>query len=231
MTEKYADFSKAADLPTKKERLSVASYRKVSTKRIYAIKGKSAISFGKLYGEKSLTKQLQKELSDEYVRFTEIFGETPISELSVKGYRNDGVWGSFTLNGKSLILYGIGGSEGKTIMAQIAKKMKKEGKWSTASPFHALRHELGHAWFENLKNNDANFEIKSNEVQKVYNDTIENLNNFFASDIIEAKKNTLSIYGLQERKVLDEFVAECIAEYINGKPRNIAKKVIKILLS
>ncbi len=33
MTEKYADFSKAADLPTKKERLSVAGFRKVSTQK------------------------------------------------------------------------------------------------------------------------------------------------------------------------------------------------------
>ncbi len=33
LTEKYADFSKAADLPTKKERLSVAGFRKVSTQK------------------------------------------------------------------------------------------------------------------------------------------------------------------------------------------------------
>ena len=47
---------------------------------------------------------------------------------------------------------------------------------------------------------------------------------------ISMKSNLLSIYGLDDIGEIDDFIAESIAEYLKGKPRPTAKKVVNILL-
>ena len=40
----------------------------------------------------------------------------------------------------------------------------------------------------------------------------------------------LSVYGFDDTDGIDEFISEGIAEYLNGKPRPTAKKIVDILL-
>ena len=90
-------------------------------------------------------------LAKEYQNFTAKFGETSISELVSKRYENNSIWGNFNPNSKVITLFGVGGDDGMTIMTKTAKLAKKNGEWSTGSPFHAFRHELAHAWLEKMK--------------------------------------------------------------------------------
>ena len=108
-----------------------------------------------------------------------------------------------------------------------AKKMKRKGKWSTNSPYHSLRHELGHGYVEKIKLDD-DWDLKKEEIRDIFT-SIEKAN---PSDIKESAsylKNILSSYGMSD---LDEFMAECIAEYLNGPSscRETAKNVVEILM-
>ena len=49
-------------------------------------------------------------------------------------------------------------------------------------------------------------------------------------DIIKEKARLLSAYGINSKGEIDDFISEGIAEYLNGKPRSTAKKIVEILL-
>lgn len=174
---------------------------------------------------------MKKEFSDEYTIFKEIFGEVDISEVVVSDYEYDGIYGLYNPNSWAITIFGAGGKEGKGWIAKTAQSMKKKGKWSTGSPFHSLRHELGHALQSRLKRTDSKYSEKLEQISAVRKEIFDSLTNLDESDIIEVKKRKLSIYGLDENSEIDEFISECIAEYCNGNPRATAKKVVDILLS
>lgn len=72
-------------------------------------------------------------------------------------YKNDGIYGLYTPNSGVITMFGVGGKDGKAFMTKVAKDMKKKGEWSTDSPLHAYRHELGHAIQEHLSANDTDY--------------------------------------------------------------------------
>ena len=59
---------------------------------------------------------------------------------------------------------------------------------------------------------------------------LDDLTKLPESDIIKEKARILSVYGIDESDEIDEFISEGIAEYLNGKPRPTAKKIVDILL-
>ena len=102
------------------------------------------------------------------------------------------------------------------------------GWCSTSSAEHIIRHELGHSVQHWLADTDVVKLLKIDDLRKeVYNKC--ELGPWYHGASEEDKKKAgeyLSYYGLMDN---GEFIAESVAEYMFGNPRNVAKKVIDIL--
>ena len=126
----------------------VRTYGSVKPAKSHFLKGNYSAEFNRVSGAKEITESLAKEFSDQHDKAARIFGFeklTKMSSVSVMPYHNDGFYGSFTPTSGVVTIFGAGGKDGKAFMAKVAKEMKKKGAWSTDSPLHAYRHELGHA--------------------------------------------------------------------------------------
>lgn len=103
-------------------------------------------------------------------------------------------------------------------MEAIAKEQYQIGYWSTPSPAHVIRHELGHA---------IDFSLRDKYDVSVVNAYRQEIR----TEIMRSRgkkhpEDYLSEYGLSKTS---EFIAESIAEYLNGNPRETAKEVVRLL--
>lgn len=121
---------------------------------------------------------------------------------------------------------------GKSALSRLAKDAKEHfdmGAWSTSAPEHGIRHELGHAVGHWLTDNSPEKIKKISALRKqIESDT--GLNFWTQSESVENMRkagNVISYYALYDD---NEFIAEAVAEYMNGNPRETAKKVVEILL-
>ena len=238
--QKYSQFSRDCGLGTHYDRTQVYGYdrsksmKTVWAQRVLPIKGTS-VNFAKISQEKPMTKALKAEIEKEYERFTDTFGQIDtISSIGAMAYRGGNEYGGFNPNSREIMLLGAGGENGRAFLAQVAKAHKKSGEWSTASPMHTIRHEMGHALQLHMSINDKYFDRRLEEIEVIYNavnkETMQNINrltNPTESDIIKARGKKLSSYGLVS---IEEFISECVAEYQNGSPRATAQSVVEILL-
>jgi hypothetical protein len=199
--------------------------------KIKYLKGNYSIAFDKVSGTKEITPQLAREFSDEYDRFTQKFGEmSSVSSVSVEPYGNNGFWGNYNDNSGVLSIFGAGGKEGKNTISKVAAEMKKTGKWSSSSPYHAFRHELGHALQKHLKDTVPDYDERLKKVRDIRDAFFESLTGLDEDVIMKLKKEALSIYGLIDDESLDEFISECVAEYCSKKPRKMSRDVVAALL-
>lgn len=199
--------------------------------KIKYLKGNYSIAFDKVSGTKEITPQLAKEFSDEYDRFGQKFGETPsVRSVLIRPYEDDGYWGTYNDNNGIISIYGAGGKDGKNTISKVAAEMKKTGKWSSSSPYHAFRHELGHALQKHLKDTVPDYEERLKKVRDIRDAFFESLTGLDEDAIMKLKKEALSIYGLVDDESLDEFISECVAEYCSKKPRKMSRDVVAALL-
>lgn len=115
-------------------------------------------------------------------------------------------------------------------MKKNAEEQFEIGFWSTSDAEHAIRHELGHAIEHMYTDTDKSKLEKISFLRKgiMKRHGIQKWN--MEEDIAIVKKagEDISYYALYDD---GEFIAECVAEYMAGNPRTIAKKVVEILLS
>ncbi len=190
------------------------------------VKGNFNVNFGKPYGEKPISKQLAETYSNEFNKVVDLFGNIDsISSVDVYAYKNNGIYGSYNDNSGILVVYGAGGKNVVSQLSKIAKAHKKTGQWSTSSYLHTYRHELGHALQKQFSISDNLYEDKLSKIEDLRQSLLKKFGDS-TTDIAKLKANTLSIYGFDS---LEDFIAESIAEYLNGKPRNTAKTVVTIL--
>lgn len=195
------------------------------------LKGNYSVTFDKVSGTKEITPQLAKEFSDEYDRFGQKFGETPsVRSVLIRPYENDGYWGTYNDNNGIISIYGAGGKDGKNTISKVAAEMKKTGKWSSSSPYHAFRHELGHALQKHLKDTVPDYDERLKKIRDIRDAFFESLTGLDEDAIMKLKKEALSIYGLVDDESLDEFISECVAEYCSKKPRKMSRDVVAALL-
>ena len=119
-------------------------------------------------------------------------------------------------------------------MKEKAEEQAKAGFWSSTAAEHSARHELGHAvqymiTQKYTRNNAPTGILKEIDDMRtaIMNDI--GITTWSTSDTDEhmlAAGKILSYYGLKDN---GEFIAESIAEYMNGSPRETAKKVIELL--
>ena len=112
---------------------------------------------------------------------------------------------------------------------QEATEQFDMGFWSTNKAEHTIRHEVGHAIKIWLANNDTEKLNQISELRsKITKDCDIQLWSIDDTDEhTKAAGNIISYYALYDD---DEFVAEAIAEYLAGAPRETAKQVVEILL-
>ena len=211
----------------------VRTYGSVKPPEKHYLKGDYSIKFNKVSGTKEITESLAKEFSDQHDKAAKLFGFEKLDKMKaveIDAYRNDGIYGHFAPNSGVVTIFGAGGKDGRSFMAKVAKDMKKRGSWSTDSPLHAYRHELGHAIQEQLSASDSGYAEKLKMITDLRQSILDDLTKLPESDIIKEKAKMLSVYGLDDTDEIDEFISEGIAEYLNGKPRPTAKKIVDILL-
>lgn len=127
----------------------------------------------------------------------------------------------------------------KSSMKKMQKSAKEQfdfGFWSTDKAEHSIRHELGHAVQHMITDPKAgnpfgNSVEKLNKISALRNQVMQDcgITKWSINDHEHMKPagNVLSYYAL---KTDGEFIAESVAEYMGGNPRDIAKKVVEILL-
>ena len=59
---------------------------------------------------------------------------------------------------------------------------KKNGQWSTSSPFHAFRHELAHALQHRMQKND-DWYLKLAEIEKFKESVEKELTNLMSNNV------------------------------------------------
>ena len=125
----------------------------------------------------------------------------------------------------------VSDSESLNRMKNDAKKQFDLGFWTTNKKEHAARHEIGHHIFHEYTDNNP--ELKS-KIETIYlekvHQVLENLSNWNYTDsdgMRRAKLQGISYYALAN---INDFGAECIAEYLSGNARETAKQVCEILL-
>lgn len=103
------------------------------------------------------------------------------------------------------------------------------GAWSTGSAYHMVRHELGHA----VQWKYANDTEKMSKISTLRQSLMDELgiSKYRGGDedreIMKLAGTKLSYYALMDD---GEFIAESVAEYMNGNPRETAKAVVDIIL-
>ena len=105
----------------------------------------------------------------------------------------------------------------------------KSGWCSSSSAEHVIRHELGHAVQHWLTDNNMEKLLKIDKIRMEISSKCE-LGYWDHRAPEEIKKKAgeyLSYYGMRNN---GEFIAESVAEYMAGNPRDTAKKVVDILL-
>ena len=128
----------------------------------------------------------------------------------------------------------------KTALSKMAKDAKEQfefGFWSGSDAMQSVRHEVGHAiqhmYTDSIAGNPyGNSVQKLRDIGKLRKEVMDacGITSWSMRDTEEHRKaagNILSYYAL---KTDGEFIAESVAEYMAGNPRETAKKVVEILL-
>jgi len=166
-------------------------------------------------------------VNQEISKATELFGElTHLKSVGTfpKGYSTS--WkGAYVESKKSLWLRNVSQKDSLEKLGAIAKQQHMIGFWSTPSEMHTIRHEIGHAVAATIRARNTPESIAAMK-------QIDDLRRKIQADVLKAKAGTngyipyLSKYGFTNTS---EFIAECIAEYMNGSPRETARTVVNIL--
>ena len=115
-------------------------------------------------------------------------------------------------------------------IAKIAIRQNRQGFWSTDSPAHCVRHEIGHA-LENMIRTEYPERIA--EIEEIRVSLAEKCGIIDYSSsrkdrhLVKKAGQYISYYGLADES---ELIAESVAEYLNGNPRKVAMDVMSILL-
>lgn len=123
-------------------------------------------------------------------------------------------------------------------LAKEAREMKEIGWWSTGDQYTLIRHELGHAvqhlyldpkagnpYGNSVEKNNKITELRENLMKELGITEYQGMNASL-EDIAKAGSK-LSYYALKGN---GDFIAESVAEYMSGNPRETAIKVVETLM-
>lgn len=130
------------------------------------------------------------------------------------------VQGYYNILTHGLALRGIKYNNPHQYWLKHAQTQHKLGYWSTSNPMHTIYHELGHGIQRTLSKSQLN------AIEKIRVDTLGNIGKIKSQGGKVWKAQYLSRYGFTNT---GEFIAESVAEYMNGNARPTAQAVVKII--
>ena len=150
-------------------------------------------------------------MNETMQQYVDVFGKHAfdnLDEISAfdKGEKSH-EWGGYSSKNRYIKIRGV---NSKNAIEKFGEKMKKyqDGFFSSDSNLHIIRHEFGHAVHDVV---DGNI---SSELMK-----------YRRSVSLQISKDVSLRAGWDDY----EFVAECLAQYLNGNPSKIATEVVEII--
>lgn len=176
---------------------------------------------------------INREITDMYEKFGNLHEMGVLDEIFIVTGKKS--WYAAYQRQTGMLLLSKSNVSRKTALKKLkedAKRNKELGFWSTDAAEHSVRHELGHAIdYAYVRDKGVLDNPKADKITALNSKTADDcgISRWSTSDRdhFKAAGEKLSYYGLMNDK---EFVAESVAEYMNGNPREISKKVIDILL-
>lgn len=171
---------------------------------------------------------MNKELANIYNTFGNLANSGYLS--GIRHYPKKVDWvAAYAPSMREIFVRNVSAKNALEKMAQTAKTQFEYGFWSDGDAEHGIRHEAGHAIQHLFTDKDAD---KLNKISEMRKQVMKEcgIDQWSARDTKEHMKaagNIISYYAL---KTDGEFIAEAVAEYMNGKPREMAKKIIGVLL-
>lgn len=159
-------------------------------------------------------------VNETMLRSIDEFGEHALDKLRTIGTfekgNNVGA-GGYNIQKGTLKLRGV---RGKDALSKMGKNLTKfqNGYFSTDSDLHLIRHEIGHAIYDSLGSGVIDHELTMYRRQR--------------KDELRKRGEPIGTLGLSYYATEEnhEFVAEAVAQYLNGNPSTTALDVIDILL-
>ena len=150
-------------------------------------------------------------MNETMQQYVDIFGKHAFDNLDeistfAKGEKLH-EWGGYSSKNRSIKIRGV---NSKNAIEKFGEKMQKyqDGFFSSDSNLHIIRHEFGHA------------------VHDVVEGTVfSELMKYRRSVSLQISKDVSFRAGWDDY----EFVAECLAQYLNGHPSKIATEVVEII--
>ena len=192
------------------------------------------------YERKNIHVDIANTVNQEITKYKDKFGD----KISLRGIK---LWPKRDANFAAAYSPAFGDVYLHRVKAKDALKMWAKdaanefglGTWSTGSKEHIIRHELGHAVHKGVgkQANKAALEsllkkgilesgIRSTTFTRVAYEKMGLTMQDLLDDVKKAG-GKLSAYGFTS---VDEMVAESIAEYMGGSPREFAESVVKTLM-
>lgn len=176
---------------------------------------------------------INKEITDMYEEFGNLHEMGVLDEIFIVTGKKS--WYAAYQRQTGMLMLSKSNVSRKTALKKLkedAKRNKELGFWSTDAAEHSVRHELGHAIdYAYVRDKGVLDNPKADKITALNSKTTDDcgISRWSTSDRdhFKAAGEKLSYYGLMNDK---EFVAESVAEYMNGNPREISKNVIDILL-
>lgn len=171
-------------------------------------------------------------MNREIASLYDVFGNINASGhlLGIRLYPKKSEWvAAYSPQFREVFVKNVTAKNSISKMAKEAKEQFAFGFWSDDSPEHAIRHEVGHAIQHWLTDNDA---VKLSKISALRQQVSKDcgITTWSVKDTKEHMKaagNVISYYALRND---GEFIAEAVAEYMAGNPRDMAKQVVEILL-
>ena len=176
---------------------------------------------------------INKEITDMYDQFGNLHDMGVLDEIFIVTGKKS--WYAAYQRQTGMLMLSKSNVSRKTAISKLAKDAKDNkdiGFWSTGAAEHSIRHELGHAVdYALVRDKGIINNPKADKITALNNKVTEEcgISRWSTGDRehFKAAGDKLSYYGLMNDK---EFVAESVAEYMNGNPRDTAKAVIDILM-
>lgn len=168
-------------------------------------------------------------VNEGLLRIQETFGAKCFDKLKSvgtfpKGYSTS--WaGAYAPSKEALWLRNVSNKDCLGKLKAVAESQKRIGHWSTGDAMHTIYHEIGHAVSRAI-------EVEKSTESMTRFQRIEALRKSIQNEVFQKKGGTamyadyLSKYGMTN---MNEFIAESVAEYMVGNPRDTAKQVVDLL--
>lgn len=174
----------------------------------------------------NVANRINNEIDKVYVAFGDLHKAGVLDNLYVFPGKKDYVAAyNSQVNGMILKKESVAFKSSLGKLREEAIEQFTHGFWATPSEMHSIRHELGHAVEKSLSQKQLE---KIEELRlKIYTQCgITEWSMEDTSAHMKAAANYVSYYGLRNT---GEFIAECIAEVMDGSPRSTARTVAAIV--